>query len=181
MKRLVILLASAVALGVVCYLVQMGSYDSQIRELKTVLDKKQTIAAELKERAFASDEQSVKDKEYMEIVFGQIFTFYDLDGFKRARNLAADCGMPADFINSFYDTSVLDDMYADTMLDIVCRYNSADIYLLDRDENTSYYYVNMKLNMVKVSGDIELSFFVTMDNKATTERFLSVIYYTNKG
>ena len=71
-------------------------------------------------------------------------------------------------------------MYADTMLDIVCRYDSADIYLLDRDENTSYYYVNMKLNMVKVSGDIELSFFVTMDNKAITERFLSVIYYANK-
>lgn len=180
MKRLIIILASIVVLGVVCYFVQMFSYDNQIRKLKTVLGEKQAVATELKEQAFALDEQSVADKEYMEIVFGQIFTFYDLDGFKRARNLAADFGMPADFINSFYDMSVLDDIYADTMLDIVCRYDSADIYLLDRDDDTSYYYVNMTLNMVKVSGDIKMSFFVTMDNKATTERFLSVIYYANK-
>lgn len=180
MKRLIILLALIVVLGVVCYFVQIFSYDNQIRKLKTVLDEKQAVATELKEQAFALDEQSVADKEHMEAVFGQIFTFYDLDGFKRARNLAADFGLPADFINGFYDMSVLDDIYADTMLDIVCRYDSADIYLLDRDNDTSYYYVNMTLNMVKVSGDIKMSFFVTMDNKATTERFLSVIYYANK-
>ena len=102
MKRLIIILASIMVLGIVCYFVQMFSYDNQIRRLKTVLDEKQAAATELKEQAFALDGQSVKDKEYMEIVFGQIFTFYDLDGFKRARNFAADCGMPADFINSLF-------------------------------------------------------------------------------
>lgn len=181
MKRLIVIIVSVIVLGIVCYFIQTNSYDSQIAELKAVLDAKQTVAAELKEKAFAADEQSVKDKAYMEAVFGQIFTFYDLDGFKRARNLAADCAMPVDFINSFYDMTTLDDIYADTMLDIVCRYDSADIFLLDRDENVSYYYVNMRLSMVEVSGNIEMSFFITMDNKATTERFLSVIYYANKG
>lgn len=173
-----ILVTAAIFVG--GYVIKLNLYDESIAALTSVRDDKQSVVNDLKEQAQVIDEQSKADKTYIESVFGQIFTFYDLDGFKRARNLAADNAMPADFINSFYDMTTLSDIYADEMLDVVCKYDSADIYLLDRDEHMSYYYANVRLSLVKYRGTIELSFFITVNNDAGADKFESVIYYEVK-
>ena len=178
--RIFVCIIVTAAIFVGGYVIKLNLYDERIADLTTIRSNKQSVADSLKERAQVIDEQSKTDKAYIESVFGQIFTFYDLDGFKRARNLAADNAMPADFINSFYDMTTLSDIYADEMLDIVCRYDSADIYLLDRDEHMSYYYADVKLSLVKYSGTIELSFFITVNNDAGADKFASIIYYENK-
>lgn len=180
MKRIIVYMILAMIVSVAGYFIQGCLNDAKIDKLTAECDKKQNIAAEMKQAAELADEQSMKDKAYIDAVFKQIFTFYNLDGFKQARNTAVDYDLPTDFINRFYDATTLSDMYADTMLDVMCEYDSSNIYLLDRDDDFSYYYADVCLNMVKFSGTISLSFFITTDNDVNAERFASIIYFENK-
>lgn len=180
MKHIIVYTILAIIVSVAGYFIQDRLNNAKIENLTAERDKKQNIVVEMKQAAELADEQSTKDKAYIDAVFKQIFTFYNRDGFKHARNTAVDYGLPADFINRFYDAETLSDMYADTMLDVMCEYDSSNIYLLDRDDDFSYYYADVRLNMVKFSGTISLSFFITIDNDANAERFASIIYFENK-
>lgn len=153
--------------------------DKQIASLEGTCEVKQSVIDKLMAQAFHTDEQSVSDKKYMETAFSRIFTFYNMDEFDAARDRAIGYGLPKDFVNCFYDKSEMSSIYAESMLDVMCKFKSADFYLLDRDETTAYYYADVKLDTVKYSDSvIELGFFIALRNEGIdTERFASVVYY----
>lgn len=160
-------------------LIQSAIYDNKIVLLQRQLDKKQIIADDLIAKSRRTDTQSVTDKKIISGIFERIFTFYDLEGFEKARSIAVDYNLSTAFVNSFYDTSELSGIYAESMLDIVCKYNSAEIYFLDREEDIGYYYATVKLDTVKyVNSQIEFGFFIAIqDHGDESERIKSLIYY----
>ncbi len=180
-KFLKILVIAAIVLTVSFggVLIQSAIYDNKIVLLQRQLDKKQIIADDLIAKSRRTDTQSVTDKKIISGIFERIFTFYDLEGFEKARSIAVDYNLPTAFVNSFYDTSELSGIYAESMLDIVCKYNSAEIYFLDREEDVGYYYATVKLDTVKyVNSQIEFGFFIAIqDHGDESERIKSLIYY----
>jgi hypothetical protein len=180
-KFLKILVIAAIVLTVSFggVLIQSAIYDNKIVLLQRQLDKKQIIADDLIAKSRRTDTQSVTDKKIISGIFERIFTFYDLEGFEKARSIAIDYNLPTSFVNSFYDTSELSGIYAESMLDIVCKYNSAEIYFLDREEDVVYYYATVKLDTVKyVNSQIEFGFFIAIqDHGDEFERIKSLIYY----
>ena len=178
--RIIALVGLVAVLSFSGAVIQNKMYDNRIAELETIRNSKQTVADEMIEQAYRTDSQSKVDKNFMNEVFEQIFTFYDYDGFIKARDIAVSYNLPSDFINRFYDTSELTSLYAESMLDIICQYNSADIYLLERSDDVGYYYVTVNLDTVKYSSNrIRLGFFVAMqDHGSELDRFKSIIYYT---
>ena len=129
------------------------------------------IAFGLKMKKMPKEVIREKVKKVLEVV--------DLEGFEKARSIAIDYNLPTSFVNSFYDTSELSGIYAESMLDIVCKYNSAEIYFLDREEDVGYYYATVKLDTVKyVNSQIEFGFFIAIqDHGDEFERIKSLIYY----
>ncbi len=182
MKRFLIIflvIASLVALPFAGLGIQSLIYDNQIAELTAVTEHKQAVADKLIADTHRVDAQGIADAELMIALFDKIFTFYDIEEFEQARAYAVESGLPASFVNNFYSTAELSGMYADAMLDVICKFDSADIYLLDRDGSIGYYYVVVNLDTVKyVNSRFRLAFFITMDSLATeTERFVSMLYY----
>lgn len=182
MKRffqLLIIMGVVIVVSFNGFVIQNKIYDDRISSLALVRDEKQNIAHDLIQKALHTDTQSSIDKQFLNQVFRDIFTFYDMDGFYQARNAAVEYGMPSDFVNSFYDTSELDNQYAESMIDVICQYDSADFYLLDRSDDIGYYYVTVKLDTVKyTSGRFELGFFIDLKSSGNEfDRFESVIYY----
>lgn len=182
MKRFLIIflvIASLVALPFVGLGVQSLIYDTQIKELESVVEHKQVVADKLINDTYRVDAQSASDIELMMAMFDKLFTFYDINEFKKAKAYAVESGLPANFVNNFYSTAELSGMYADAMLDVICQFDSADIYLLDRDDNIGYYYVVVNLDTVRYANSrFQLAFFITMDSLAyETERFVSMLYY----
>lgn len=182
MKKVLSVIVVIVIIVALCFggaMVQTRIYDDRISVLTSLRDDKQSVVDDMIKTAYHADTQNETDVKYMNGVFDRIFSFYDIDSFKKAKAVAVDYGMPTDFVNSFYDTTELSSMYAEAMLDIICQYSSADFYLLDRSEDIGYYYVTVKLDTVKYSsGRIELGFFIALqDHGADDEKFKSVIYY----
>lgn len=177
--KILVIAAIALAMSFGGVLIQSAIYDNKIVSLQRQLDKKQAIANDLIAKSRRTDAQSVTDKKIINGIFERIFTFYDLEGFEKARNIAVDYNLSTDFVNSFYDTSELSGVYAESMLDIVCKYNSAEIYFLDREEDVGYYYATVKLDTVKyVNSQIEFGFFIAIqDHGDESERIKSLIYY----
>lgn len=155
------------------------SCDAKIAKLQTICEYKQRTVDALIADAYKTDKQSEIDECYMDAVFDDVFTFYSRDDFDKARSSALEWGLPVSFVNRFYDTAELTGMYADSMLDIMCKYDSADFYLLDRKDDIGYYFAVVKLDTVKYSNSrFELGFFIAIKNHGVeTERFSSVVYY----
>ena len=102
-KFLKILVIAAIVLTVSFggVLIQSAIYDNKIVLLQRQLDKKQIIADDLIAKSRRTDMQSVTDKKIISGIFERIFTFYDLEGFEKARSIAIDYNLPTSFVNSF--------------------------------------------------------------------------------
>lgn len=177
-------------IGIVIFLLTIGSFlgmflrlkllDDQIKSLQDKHERIQEIADELVSAALHTDSQSKTDITYMNTVFEHIFTFYDLDGFEKAKQEAIEYGLPVSFVNRFYDTAELTGAYAEAMLDVMCKYNSADFYLLDRQGDEGIYYAVVVFDTVKYSNSqFKIAFFIGLkDHGSEVDRFTFVDYFS---
>lgn len=153
------------------------------REIERLENIVSTNEETIRQYAFANgdrtDEQSKTDIKFMQYVFNEIFTFYDLEDFKRAKKNATEYGLPESFVESFYDTSELSSsVYSEAMLDVMCKYESSDFYLLERSEGIGYYFGLIELNTVKYNTTFSIAVFVSIrDSGDETERIQSIVYY----
>lgn len=176
-KAKIIIFIVAVIVLVSCFLLQHLIFDNKIEQLTAIRDMKQTVVQDYASDVYQTDTQSVADKQLLTSVFEKAFTFYNMDDFEAARAFAVSCNLPADFIECFYDTAELSDIYAQSMLDIICKYDSSDIYLLDRADGVAYYYAVVTLDTVKyTNGTFKLAFFIALRDDLT-DRFASFVYY----
>ncbi len=183
MKRV---LEIIVFITVVCAVMSAGFFirnlllDRKIEQLETTLaTNNETIKSYAYDNARKTDLQSETDIKFMQYVFDEIFTFYDIEDFKRARNNALAYGFPESFVNNFYDMSELaSSMYTEAMLDIMCKYESSEFYLLDRYDGVGYYFGVITLNTVKYNTSFPIAVFVSIsDSGDETERMQSIVYY----
>lgn len=150
---------------------QIEAYEIRNSQLKKTAD---SLIAD----SHRTDEQSEEDIQLLDGVFQKMFTFYNITEFDEARDFAVRYNVPDIFVESFYNKSELSSMYADSMLDVLCKYKSADFYLLKRDGDTAYYYADVALSLVKFSGSFDLGIFVSVKSCGDeTERITSMIYY----
>jgi len=181
MKKVIILGAlffTFVSVAFAGYFIQNAIYDNEISKLENDIAHKQQVVDEKIGSMIKTDKQIKTDIDFLNYVFENIFTFYNLDEFKEAKETAVSCGLPDAFVERFFSESEFSNMYADAMLDVMCKYDYADIYLLEKADGMSYYYATVKLDMVKYNRSFELAFFITLqDSETNSDRFVSVIYY----
>lgn len=177
LKIFVIIMAVCVVM-ILTAVLHSKSLDKQISKLEEQRTELQTIANDVIAESRHIDSQSQSDIKLLEEVFSNMFTFYNEDDFDAACEYARRHGVPELFVSSFYDKSELGSMYADAMLDILCHYESADIYLLNRNDEAAYYYADVTLNMVSYDSTFNLGIFVSLKNDGVeTERITSMLYY----
>ena len=117
-----------------------------------------------------------KDKEYFDKVFGDIFTFYDLDSFRACRNIAKETyHLPDDFIRDFYsEQEFIENAYAESMLDIMLQYDSCELYYVRNDgQGNKSYIADITLGMVRYSDKVRIIMFFDVDKD---NNILSVKY-----
>lgn len=176
--KIVCIIAALAAVIAVSAVLRSKSLDRKIAELTIERDDLQIVANDMIADSHRTDKQSAEDIQLLEGVFRNMFTFYNMEEFDAARDFAVRYNVPEIFVESFYSKSELSNMYAESMLEILCRYDSSDIYLLKRDGDTAYYYADVTLNMVKYSGSFDLGIFVSVKSYGDeTERITSMLYY----
>ena len=162
-------------LGSVLYEKQL---DNKIGQLEAACEQKRAVVNSMIAAAYHTDEQSEDECEILEKIFENIFTFYDMEDFNAAREAAVSYGLPDDFVNAFYSKDELSNMCAESMIDVMCRYDSSEIYLLDRSDNIGYYYAVVTLNPVKYGGQFFIGVFVSLEtNSDDSKRIASFVYY----
>lgn len=162
----------------VCAVLHNKSLEKTINELTVKRDELQIIADEMIADSHRIDAQSIEDIQLLDGVFSKMFTFYNMEEFDAARDFAVEYNIPEVFVDAFYNKKELANMYTDSMLEILCRYDSSDIYLLKREDDTAYYYATVTLNTVKYSGSFDLAIFVSVKSYGDErERITSMLYY----
>ena len=153
--------------------------DNKIKSLTNTYNTKQATADSIYSEINISDAQSESDLVFLELMFSEIFTFYDLDDFKDAKENAKQYGLSDDFVDRFYDMSELNESaYAESMLDVLCKYSSSDLYLIERRGNIGYYIAVVTLDTVKYNNSFDIVLFLTLtDSGEENERVRSIIYY----
>lgn len=152
--------------------------DDQIKSLEAQRDNLQVTYNTLLMQEDFTDVYYAKDKAFLDEMFDDIFTFYDEDEFYGAREQAKAYGLPDGFIDLFYDTTELTGAFVN-MLDIICQYNSSDLYLLDRQDGIGYYVAIVDLDMVKYQESIQIGIFIALseDDNSDFGRVKSMIYF----
>lgn len=174
-----IVIIFAVILFAVSMILQGRSYDKQIEQLSETYAEKQQEADNLVQNVDIVDEQLQKDKAFLEIMFDEIFTFHDIDEFDGAMQNAMTYNLSDRFIANFYDKSELNGGYADALLDVLCEYDSSELYLLERSNNIGYYVADVTLDTVKYNSSFRIILFIAIaDSGDVNERIQSIIYYT---
>lgn len=177
--KVIIVIAVISIASIIGFFIRNAYLDKQIAILENECLQKQAIAESMLTEINLTDEQSVQDKEFLETMFNEIFTFYDMDGFDNARINAVCYGLPQRFIDRFYDTSELSSsLYAEAMLDVMCKYDSSSLYLLDRDDDTGYYLAKVTLDSVKYNSSFEIAIFVSLaESGDENQRIRAMTYY----
>ena len=99
----------------------------RIAELTETYNHQKAIADSMVSAINVSDTQSVSDISFMNVMFDEIFTFYNVDDFRTAKQSAKEYGLPDIFIDRFYDMSELNEYaYAESLIDVMCSFSSAD-------------------------------------------------------
>jgi len=153
--------------------------DKKIKVLETEYSKNCTIADGMAAEIDASDSKSKQDKAFLDNMFDEIFTFSDISEFKDAKMNAKSYNLSEDFIERLYDMSeYTSSAYAETMLSVMCKYDSANLYLLGRNGNIGYYVADVNLKTVKYTSEFRLILFITLaDSGDLNERVKSIVYY----
>lgn len=153
--------------------------DNKIKSLTNTYNIRQATVDNIYAEINISDAQSERDRAFLEMMFSEIFTFYDIDDFKAAKDNAKHYGLSDDFINRFYDMGELNDSaYAEAMLDVLCKYESSDLYLIERRDNIGYYIAVVTLDTVKYNNSFDIVLFLTLaDSGEENDRVKSIIYY----
>lgn len=150
---------------------------NQIKELAAYFETLNSQADEMEQQINISDAQSKTDKAFLDIMFDDIFTFYSEDDFDGAKQMAESYNLPKNFVESFYDKSELNSGYAE-MLDIMLKYDSCDLYLIERSNSVGYYIAVVNLDLVKYSDKIQMAFFIALgENGDISERVYSMACY----
>lgn len=171
----IVLLLIASLIG---FAISKRQLDKQIKSLEAQRDDLQVTYNTLLMQEDLTDIYYANDKAFLDRMFDDIFTFYDENGFYGAREQAKAYGLPEGFIDLFYDTTELTGAFTN-MLDIICQYNSSDLYLLDRQDGIGYYVAIVDLDMVKYQESIQIGIFIALseDDNSDFGRVKSMIYY----
>lgn len=185
MKKLLkifIVIFAVTAVFFVSFVIRNRVLDNKIKKLTDTYNNRQVTADSMAAEINMTDAHSEHDRAFLEMMFSEIFTFYDADGFEEARQSAGYYNLPADFIDRFYDTSELRDSgYAEAMLDILCQYDSSKLYLINRKDNIGYYVASVTLNTVKYDSSFDIVLFIALaDSGDEGERVKSIVYYNTK-
>lgn len=151
----------------------------KIAALTETLNQKQAIVDSMISEIDMQDKQCNDDISFLNIMFDEIFTFYDIDDFMTAKQNAVDYGLSNAFVDNFYDTRELyQNAYAEQLLSVLCKFESADYYLLGRKDGTGFYAVPVKLSTVKNGGYVNIVLFLTINETGDLdERVSSIVYY----
>lgn len=180
--KVVIVIFAVTAIFLVSFAVRNRVLDNKIKMLNDIYAAKRAIADSMAAEIDAADSRSEYDKTFLETMFSKLFTFYSIDDFKEAKKIAGYYNLSDDFINSFYDmTELTDNGYAESMLDILCEYDSSKLYLINRKDNIGYYVATVTLSTVKYNSNFDIVLFIALaDNGGEHERVRSIIYYNIK-
>lgn len=167
-----------IAASIIGACVRSSILNSEIKKLETQRDEISTTLESLISNTSLSSSNYINDKKYFELMFNEIFTFYNIDDFDNAKRTAYEYGLPESFVESFYNKKELTNSdYTGASIDVVCKYDSAEYFLLqETDSGERYYMINVKLDMVKFNYLINLMFFIEVTNGES--RVKSMIYYT---
>lgn len=129
-----------------------------------------------------SNERYESDKKYLDVVFNDIFTFYDLSEFEDCRRNALDYNFSSNFVVNFYNKDeFINNSYAEAMLDVMSEYKSCDLYLLDEyEDGVCCYMADIRLGMVKYNTDINMILFLELEPASSDTRIKSSVYYFRK-
>lgn len=180
--KIIIVIFAVTAVFLVSYIIRSRVLDNKIKTLNDTYTAKQAIADNMAAEINAADSRSEYDRYFLETMFSELFTFYNLDDFKKAKENAGYYGLSDDFISSFYDmTELTDNGYAESMLDILCEYESSKLYLINRKDNIGYYVATVTLGTVKYNSNFDIVLFIALaDSGGEHERVKSIIYYNTK-
>lgn len=169
---IVIMIFSVVGFGIRCIIL-----NNKIAILEDEYRRKQAIADSMKRSIDVSDSHSEQDRIFLENMFGEIFTFYDISEFRDAKVNAKSYNLPEAFIARLYDTTELSSSaYAESMIEVMCKYDSSDLYLLGRSNDIGYYVAIV--NLKTVNSSFRLALFITLaDSGDLNERVKSIVYY----
>lgn len=175
--KVVIVILALTIFSVAGFGIRSVILDNNIKALESEYSRLQAITDNLRREIDASDSRSSQDKIFLDNMFGEIFTFYDINEFRDAKVNAKSYGLPEAFIEKLYDTTELSSSaYAESMINVMCRYDSSDLYLLGRNDNVGYYVAIV--NLKTVNSSFSLALFITLaDSGDLNERVKSIVYY----
>lgn len=175
--KIIITAAAVIAIFIIGIRIRHIFFDREIEALRAKADSLTAAAENMKNNMSLSDEQSKNDALYLDVLFKDIFNFTSIEEFEDAKINASSYGLSNRFVNSFYDTTELTGAYAEEMLNIYCSYESSDLYLLDRYDDTGYYYAVVTLKTVNLrSSEIKLALFIALQDSGDN-RVSSIVYY----
>ena len=182
MKKILVvisIIAIAAIIAIIGFIFREKVYDNRIAELEEEYNRIQATAESVFLEINLTDLQYEKDKDFLDTMFDEIFTFYSIDDFNVAKTDAKSYGLPDGFINRFYDTTdYTSSLYGEAMLKVMCRYDASDLYLLDRQDNVGEYLAIVTLNNVEYNSTFKLALFISLaDSGDMNERVQSMVYY----
>lgn len=181
MKMFIIKITAIVLALITIILIGFGlkchDLDNKIRQLSSIDTAKSAELVQMRADAHViKDNRAENDINYLNSVFSDIFTFYDLEGFNTAKGLAIDYNFPEAFVYNLFDTAEIDQsLYAESMLKIACQYNNSDIYLLEKKDN--YYYIcKINISLVEYDAAFSLILFIELSDDIDN-KIVSATYY----
>lgn len=177
--RIIVVIFALIVFSLIGFGIRSVILDKKIKALDVEYSKKQAIADNMAAEINAKDSVSEQDKVFFDTMFSEIFTFGNISEFRDAKANAKSYNLSEDFVERLYDTSEYSQSaYAESMLSVMCQYDSAKLYLLGRENGTGYYVADVTLKTVKYSSDFHLILFVVLaDSGDLNQRVKSIVYY----
>ena len=174
----VFVLIASVSFGIRCNIL-----DEKIKKLSDIDSQKSAELEKMRIDACSVNNKRVdNDMKYLNLVFSEIFTFYNMTDFNNAKQSAVEYGLPDEVIYNLFNTYDFEqDLYAETMTKVACRYDSSDIYLLEEKDGNAFYIANIKINLVNYDASFNILLFITLsDGDDIDNKIKSAVYYQVK-